>query len=117
MCKFNNRAQLELEVLIYAYEQFLCLQPPKFEGGTNPLKVEYWLREMEKLFETTGLEAGLRVSFATNLLIKEANHWWMVIGLALGSNQAITWAKFRRVFLEQYFPCSIEIAKGNDILY
>lgn len=66
----------------YAYEQSLRLQPPKFESGVDPLKAEYWLREMEKLFDTRRLEVGLRVSFLlTCLLGRLTIGGWLLVQL------------------------------------
>ena len=45
--------------------QFNKLKPPKFQGGSDPLKYEEWMRRMENLFEIMGCPAWYKVALAT----------------------------------------------------
>jgi len=44
--------------------QFNKLKPPKFEGGTDPMVYEEWLRRMENLFEIMECPERFKVHLA-----------------------------------------------------
>ena len=52
--------------------QFNKLKPPKFEGGTDPMVYEEWLRRMENLFEIMECPERFKVHLAAYQLEKEA---------------------------------------------
>ena len=56
--------------------QFNKLKPPKFEGGTDPMAYEEWLRRMENLFEIMECPEGFKVHLAIYQFEKEAEFWW-----------------------------------------
>jgi len=45
--------------------QFNKLKPPKFQGGSDPLKYENWMRRMENLFEIMECPTRFKVALAT----------------------------------------------------
>ena len=45
--------------------QFNKLKPPKFEGGTDPMAYEEWLRRMENLLEIMECPERFKVHRAT----------------------------------------------------
>jgi len=51
--------------------QFNKLKPPKFEGGTDPMVHEEWLRRMENLFEIMECLERFKVHLATYQFEKE----------------------------------------------
>ena len=55
--------------------QFNKLKPLKFEGGTDLMVYEEWLRRMENLFEIMECPEGFKVYLATYQFEKEAIFW------------------------------------------
>jgi len=53
--------------------QFNRLKPPKFEGGTDPMVYEEWLRRMENLFEIMQCPERFKVHLATYQFEKKLN--------------------------------------------
>ncbi|XP_028119215.1 uncharacterized protein LOC114316729 [Camellia sinensis] len=74
---------------------------PTFCGGTEPLKAETWLLEMEKLYEVFPCSETQKVLLAIYTLKDEARRWWLLIR---SGNRNITWAQFNAIFYDKYFP-------------
>jgi len=51
--------------------QFNKLKPPKFDGGTDPLAYEEWLRRVENLFEVIECPKRSKVCLATHQFERE----------------------------------------------
>ncbi|XP_028054802.1 uncharacterized protein LOC114259002 [Camellia sinensis] len=77
------------------------MKPPTFFGGIEPLKVETWLLEIEKLFEVFPCTETQKVLLATYTLKDEAWRWWLLIR---NTNGNMTWARFNEIFYDKYFP-------------
>ena len=45
--------------------QFNKLKPPKFQGGSDPLKYDEWMRRMKNLFEIMECPTRFKVALAT----------------------------------------------------
>ena len=56
--------------------QFNKLKSPKFEGGTDPMVYEEWLRRMENLSEIIECPERFKMHLATYQLEKEPEFWW-----------------------------------------
>ncbi|XP_028113423.1 uncharacterized protein LOC114311465 [Camellia sinensis] len=87
--------------IISLTQKFNKMRPPTFLGGIEPLKVETWMLEIEKLFEVFTCSETQKVLLATYTLKEDARHWWMLIRNDSGT---MTWSQFRDVFYEKYFP-------------
>ena len=46
-------------------EQFQKLRPPTFDGSTDPVKAEAWVRRMEKIFKVFPCPEEEKVKYAT----------------------------------------------------
>ena len=57
-------------------ERFKKLGPPTFQGTTDPMVVEVWLKQMEKIFVDMGCNDYHRVILASFVLQSKADHWW-----------------------------------------
>ena len=57
-------------------ERFKRLCNNVFEGGNDPLVAEEWMKEVELVLDTLGIEGNQRVVLATFLFRGEARHWW-----------------------------------------
>ncbi|XP_057982347.1 uncharacterized protein LOC131167562 [Malania oleifera] len=63
-------------------DQFSHLKPSSFEGGTDPIKAEMWMQEMQKkILAVMYCTEEQRVLFASFKLAGEAEQWWHAIKL------------------------------------
>ncbi|XP_057969522.1 uncharacterized protein LOC131158671 [Malania oleifera] len=80
-------------------DQFTHLKPSSFEGGTDPIKDETWMEEMEKILTMLNCTEEQKVLFATFKLVGEAKRWWHAINL-LEELRAVpiemTWGHFKQ---------------------
>ncbi|XP_074323605.1 uncharacterized protein LOC141660516 [Apium graveolens] len=58
---------------------------------------------MEKAFALTYVGDNHKVEYATYFLKGESNYWWET-AKALEAAEVITWDRFKRMFLDMYFP-------------
>ncbi|KAL2457228.1 CCHC-type domain-containing protein [Abeliophyllum distichum] len=99
-------------------EQFHKMNPPSFEGSTDPLAVEDWLRELECIFKFIRCEDVEKVTFSVFMLKKGASHWWDMTTRSLthAEEQAITWVRFKELVEEKFFPVAVKDQKEMEFL-
>ncbi|KAH9665582.1 Endonuclease [Citrus sinensis] len=100
-------------------ERFKKLRPPTFQGTVDPMVVEAWLKQMEKIFVAMGCNDDQRVILASFVLQGEADHWWDAKSrlLRAGLQDApITWELFLEAFHEKYFPKRVRHQMEADFL-
>lgn len=90
-----------------AFRAIKSLKPPEFHGSADPVEARAWLKEMEKSFEILSIEEAQKTIFATYLLKGEANYWWEA-KRNMEVDAVTTWERFVQLFLEKYFPRSME---------
>ncbi|XP_045791732.1 uncharacterized protein LOC123886460 [Trifolium pratense] len=91
--------------------------PPQFQGDPEPEKADLWLQEIEKIFDVLKRLDGLKVTYATYLLLGDAEYWWKgARQIVEANNQEVTWEIFRTKFLDKYFPRSVRTAKEQEFL-
>jgi hypothetical protein len=56
--------------------EFQRAKPPSFYRYFDPILVERWIMQLDKIFEVLGCTATQKVTFATYMLEGEAEHWW-----------------------------------------
>ena len=83
--------------------QFYRLKPPKFEGGTNPMVYEEWLRRIENSFEMMECPERLKVHLATYQFQKEARFWWGTVK-PRADEPALTWNQLKTLLDTQHYP-------------
>lgn len=54
----------------------LLLKPTKFKGGPDPLDVEEWIQQIEKLFRAIQCTEEDKVILTTFPFESETEHWW-----------------------------------------
>jgi len=85
-------------------ETFLRNHPPTFKGRYDPDGAQTWLKEVERIFRVMQSTDIQMVRFGTHMLAEEADDWWVSVQPVLeNGGAAITWAVFRREFLNRYF--------------
>ncbi|MQL86445.1 hypothetical protein Taro_018973, partial [Colocasia esculenta] len=57
-------------------ERFRRMTPPFFKGESDPILVESWLWETEKIFHAIRCAEEERVTLATYMLRERADVWW-----------------------------------------
>ncbi|KAL5779261.1 hypothetical protein ACOSQ2_009998 [Xanthoceras sorbifolium] len=91
----GNRTQLQV------VEQFRRLHPLSFEGSTNPLDAEEWLRELDKVFSFMNCTENQKVACAVFMLKGDAGHWWEMTN---------------RLFNQKYFPEELRNEKELEFI-
>ncbi|XP_057954063.1 uncharacterized protein LOC131148367 [Malania oleifera] len=61
--------------------QFTSLKPSTFAGGTDPIMVDTWVQEMEKILIVLTCTKEEKVLFTTFKLTGEAKQWWLAVKL------------------------------------
>ncbi|XP_061365693.1 uncharacterized protein LOC133308980 [Gastrolobium bilobum] len=105
------------EIARRRFKDFRNFQPPTFEGGDNPEAAARWLQMIEHIFERMGCPEAQKADYASYQLIDEALTWWTSArALLRAQNVDLTWAVFRRVLLDKYFPKAMRRMKHTELL-
>jgi len=95
--------------------QFNKLKPPKFQGGSDPLKYEEWMRRMENLFGIMECPARFKVALATYQFEGEVEYWWGTVKPRAGENP-MTWDRLKEMMDNQYYPSDVRRMKEREFL-
>ena len=85
------------------FKTFQVVKPPEFRGTQDPVEAQSWLKEMEKAFTLAVVTDEKKVEYASYFLKDEANYWWES-ARALEEGDVIAWDRFKKIFLDKYFP-------------
>jgi len=98
-------------------ETFFRNHPPTFKGRYDLDGAQTWLKEVERIFRVMQCNDVQMVRFGTHMLAEEADDWWVSVQpvLEIGGT-AVTWAVFRREFLNRYFPEDVRGKKEIEFL-
>ena len=97
--------------------EFKRLSPPTFEGTTEPMEVEKWIIEMEKVFRVLKCSEDEKVAYVAYMLRGDAYDWWRLEEEKRGQEtEPWTWELFKSVFYEKYFPKSIRFQKEKEFI-
>ncbi|GFZ00425.1 hypothetical protein Acr_14g0000610 [Actinidia rufa] len=106
-------------------KQFQDLGAKEFIGTLNPTEAENWLKDAVRILDRMGVTEDERVDLVTFMFKGEALHWWEaterlltmpVPGIEPPRLQLITWARFVKVFEEQYHPEAYKFEKEQEFL-
>ncbi|MQL99352.1 hypothetical protein Taro_032076 [Colocasia esculenta] len=99
-------------------ERFRRMTPPFFKGESDPILVESWLRETEKIFHAIRCAEEERVTLATYMLQKRADVWWSsVLRTQFGDGaMEVAWAEFVRLFRAKYIPEHVQDRMEHEFL-
>jgi len=98
-------------------ETFLRNHPPTFKGKYDPDGAQTWLKEVERIFRVMQCTKAQMVRFGTHMLAEEAHDWWVSTRPLLeNGGEGVTWAVFRREFLNRYFPKDVRRKKEIEFL-
>ncbi|XP_074347382.1 uncharacterized protein LOC141686233 [Apium graveolens] len=103
--------------------QFKCLNPPTFDGATDPAIVEMWMQEMEKAFGILGSSEQQKVTLAVYQLQESAYDWWLMekrknkTTSNLEENpEPYIWEKFKKALEDKYFLRTVRLRKERDFI-
>jgi len=98
-------------------ETFMRNHPPTFKGRYDPDGAQTWLKEVERIFRVMQCSEVQMVRFGTHMLAEEVDDWWVSTQPILeNGGGAVTWAVFRREFLNRYFPEDVRGKKEIEFL-
>ncbi|MQM06471.1 hypothetical protein Taro_039295 [Colocasia esculenta] len=102
-------------------ERFKRMALPSFKGESQPLLVESWMREVEKIFWAIRCAEEDKVSLATYMLyvLKErADVWWASVLCTRYEDGSIevTWAEFMKLFWAKFIPEHIHDKMEHEFL-
>ncbi|GMN27756.1 hypothetical protein TIFTF001_041075 [Ficus carica] len=88
------------------YLRFKRMKPKEFNGSTDPLVAQGWLKSIELVLNFMDLTDNEKVKCASYYLMDDARIWWEGIELSRDISQ-MTWEDFVQEFNEQYFNMSV----------
>jgi len=98
-------------------ETFMWNHPPTFKGRYDPDGAQTWLKEVERIFWVMQCSEVQMVRFGMHMLAEEADDWWVNVQPILeNGGGVVTWAVFRREFLNRYFPEDVRGKKEIEFL-
>ena len=88
-----------------------------FKGRYDPDGAQTWLKDIERVFRVMQCTEVQKVRFGTHMLAEEADDWWISLLPILEQDGAeVTWAVFKREFLDRYFPKDVRGKKEIKFL-
>ena len=112
-----RRAQIQQEEVQFIRD-FKRFGPPVFNGvSERPTAAEEWVRELEALYVYLGCSDEFKVRGAVFMLRGEAVNWWESVAAAEDhANAPVTWARFKDLLYEYYFPVTVKNEKRAEFL-
>ncbi|XP_016168542.1 uncharacterized protein LOC107611094 [Arachis ipaensis] len=96
---------------------FLRVDPPSFNGSSNPIEAENWFKAVEHALQTQHVPNNQFVKYAAYQLAGEAQHWWQEECQFLQlQNMDVTWELFRTTFYKKYFLESVRKARELEFM-
>ncbi|CAO2813805.1 unnamed protein product [Amaranthus hypochondriacus] len=86
------------------FDRFDRHRPPKYNGAADPVILEGWLREIEKLFDATSCPPEERVAIRTYYLKFEADNWWSTIKNECLGTSGFGWVQFAERLKTRFYP-------------
>ncbi|KAF1862595.1 hypothetical protein Lal_00014135 [Lupinus albus] len=98
-------------------DEFCRRNPPQFEVGFAPGAAYEWIQGLERISRAMGCSDAQKVTFASYVLVKDAENWWEYARRQLESEgRAITWEFFKERFLHKYFTADLKRKKDVEFL-
>lgn len=98
------------------FDLFNCHHLPTFDGTYDPVVLEGWIREMEKLFAATGCPATYMVPIDTYYLKLEANKWWNIVCASYMATPVFGWDQFQVKLKERFYHDELCWQKHEEFL-
>ena len=89
---------------------------PTFTGGGDPVVVDHWFRQVERILEAMEITSNAtRIRLTTFKLEGESQVWWDWIKVSRDL-ETMTWGEFRDLFMNKLFLASSRHAKAREFL-
>ncbi|KAK9740123.1 hypothetical protein RND81_03G013200 [Saponaria officinalis] len=98
------------------FEKFARHHPPTYDGVCNPVLLEAWIREMEKLFTATQCPEDQKIDIASYYLQREADNWWAISKIALQETLGFNRARFCEALKKRFYPDELKWLKEREFL-
>ncbi|XP_047307490.1 uncharacterized protein LOC124911039 [Impatiens glandulifera] len=83
------------------FSEFKKLAPPYFDGSSDPLKADKWIKELEKFFDLQG----------------NTSDWWELEKQTYERDTStLSWDTFKKAFYNTYFPKSLRQEKEMEFI-
>ncbi|KAK9689820.1 hypothetical protein RND81_09G083600 [Saponaria officinalis] len=98
------------------FDRFARHRPPTYDGLCDPVVLEAWIREMEKLFMATLCPEYQKVGIATYYLQREADNWWSISRAMIQAQPGFGWALFCEALKKRFYPDELRWQKEREFL-
>ncbi|GAU40783.1 hypothetical protein TSUD_26630 [Trifolium subterraneum] len=100
-----------------AFREFCRMNPPEFVGEYVPSVAREWIQRMSGILDSMECTELEKVTFATRFLRGAACNWWEGVRAYLTASQMeMTWANFRRLFIDHYIPESYRMSMERELI-
>ncbi|GAU51879.1 hypothetical protein TSUD_416640 [Trifolium subterraneum] len=100
-----------------AFREFCRMDPPEFVGEYVPSVAREWIQRMSGILDSMGCTELEKVTFATSFLRGAACNWWEGVRAYMTASQMVmTWANFRRLFIDHYIPESYRMSMERELI-
>ena len=97
-------------------QRFKAHHPPTLTGGGDPMVVDYWFRQIERILWAMEITSDTtRITLASFQLEGESYIWWEWVTTSRDMETMI-WDDFRKLFMGKYFSASARHAKAQEFL-
>ena len=97
-------------------QRFRAYHPSTFTGGGDPMVVDHWFMQIEKVLEAIEIiSVATRIRLAAFQLEGEAQVWWRWARTSKDL-EVMTWVEFQELFMGKYFPETARHAKAQEFL-
>ena len=77
-----------------AFDKVLQVRPPSYNGTTDPVILEGWIRTMEKVFRATRCLEEEKLDIGTYYLEGEVDNWWTMLHPQCTADSNFRWPQF-----------------------
>ncbi|KAK9675625.1 hypothetical protein RND81_11G019500 [Saponaria officinalis] len=98
------------------FNKFAKHHPPTYDGTCDPVLLEAWIRELEKLFTATQCPDNQKVDVATYYLHREAGNWWAISKTTIQATPGFNWARFCEALKKIFYPDELRWQKEREFL-
>ena len=97
-------------------QRFRARHPLIFTGGGDPMVVDHWFMQVEKILEAMEITSDTtRIRLAAFQLEGEAQVWWNWAKTSRDLD-VMKWVEFYELFMGKYFPATARHAKAQEFL-
>ena len=94
-------------------------KPSTFDGNSDPLAIEVWIRGLEHIFRHIACTDAQKVLCTEFMSIEAAGHWWESVSRTKTEEQQcnLTWEQFKEEVMAKYFPQVLRDFKESEFLH